>query len=212
MKKVLFLLLFSLIISGCHHEVDQKEAENINLQKEKIMSEEKRTIEGQEDLAKEYSQVIMKTNFGEIKIKLYSDESPITVNNFLNLSKNGFYDGTKFHRIITDFMIQGGDPNTRNDDWMTHGIGGPDYRFEDEINSHPIIKGSFAMANAGPGTNGSQFFIVTAPATPWLDGKHTNFGQVIEGMDTVDKIEAVETNERDHPLEDVEILGIELVK
>jgi peptidyl-prolyl cis-trans isomerase B (cyclophilin B) len=212
MKKVLFLLFFSLIITGCHHEVSQDNGEKTNLQEEKNMSEEKRTIEGQIDLAKEYKQVVMKTNLGDIKLKLYAEDSPITVNNFLNLSKNGFYDGTKFHRIISDFMIQGGDPNTRNDDWMTHGTGGPDYRFEDEFNNHKIVRGSLAMANAGPGTNGSQFFIVTAVSTPHLDGMHTNFGEVVEGMDIVDKIEAVETNERDHPIEDVEILGIELIK
>jgi len=109
-------------------------------------------------------------------------------------------------------MIQGGDPNSKDDDWSNDGMGGPGYKFEDEFNSHPLVRGSLAMANSGPNTNGSQFFIVTAPSTPWLDGKHTNFGQAIKGMEIVDKIEASEVNGDDHPLKDVEIKSIELVK
>jgi cyclophilin family peptidyl-prolyl cis-trans isomerase len=109
-------------------------------------------------------------------------------------------------------MIQGGDPNSKSDDWSTHGTGGPDYRFADEFNNHPLVRGSLAMANAGPDTNGSQFFIVTASATPWLDGRHTNFGQVTAGMDIVEKIEAAEVNQNDHPLEDIVINSIELIK
>ena len=158
-----------------------------------------------------YDSAIMKTNLGDIKIKFYSSDSPITVNNFMNLAKKGFYNGTLFHRVIDSFMIQGGDPNSKNDDWSTHGTGGPGYQFQDEFNSHKLVRGSFAMANSGPNTNGSQFFIVTADATSWLDGKHTNFGEVVEGMDTVLKIEAVEKNENDHPLKDVIINSIELM-
>jgi len=165
-----------------------------------------------EDLASKYSSAILKTNFGNIKIKFYGEESPLTVNNFLNLAQDGFYDTTKFHRVIKNFMIQGGDPNSKDDDWSNDGTGGPDYRFKDEINSHKIVKGSLAMANAGPSTNGSQFFIVTTESTPWLDGKHTNFGEVVSGMDVVDKIEAVDVNERDHPTKDVIIESIELVE
>lgn len=165
-----------------------------------------------EDLAKEYSMAIMKTNFGDIKFKFYGADSPVTVNNFMNLAKKGFYDGTKFHRVIKDFMIQGGDPNSKDDDWSNDGIGGPGYKFQDEFNAHKLVRGSLAMANSGPNTNGSQFFIVTAASTPWLDGKHTNFGEVVEGMDVVDKIENVNKNENDHPTHDVIVKSIELVK
>ncbi|HQB51094.1 MAG TPA: peptidylprolyl isomerase [bacterium] len=155
---------------------------------------------------------MLNTNLGNIKVKFYSEESPKTVNNFLNLAQQGFYNGTKFHRIIKDFMIQGGDPNSKSDNWATHGTGGPDYRFEDEFNSHQLVRGSLAMANAGANTNGSQFFIVTATSTPWLDGKHTNFGEIVEGMEIVSQIEAAEVNENDHPLQDITINSIELVK
>jgi len=164
-----------------------------------------------EPLAEQYNQAIIKTNFGDIKVEFYGNDSPITVNAFLNLAKKGFYDNTKFHRVIKDFMIQGGDPNSKDDNWSDDGQGGPGYRFQDEINEHKLVRGSLAMANSGPNTNGSQFFIITAEATPHLDGKHTNFGYVVEGMDVVDKIEAVETNEQDHPTEDVIIESIELI-
>ena len=109
-------------------------------------------------------------------------------------------------------MIQGGDPNSKDDDWSNDGIGGPGYKFEDEFNNHKLVAGSLAMANAGPNTNGSQFFIVTAKETPWLDGKHTNFGYVVDGMDVVKKIEALPTNQNDHPTTDATIESIELVK
>ena len=165
-----------------------------------------------ENLAAIYKQALIKTNFGDIKVKFYIEESPKTVNNFLNLAKKGFYDGTLFHRVIKDFMIQGGDPNSKNEDWNTHGMGGPGYKFGDEFNDHKLVRGSFAMANSGPNTNGSQFFIVTKDATPWLDGKHTNFGYIVEGVEIIEKIEAVEINERDHPVKDVKIEGIELLK
>jgi len=165
-----------------------------------------------ENLATQYSAAILKTNFGEIKVMFYDQESPVTVNNFLNLARDGFYDGTKFHRVIKDFMIQGGDPLSKDNDPANDGQGGPGYQFQDEINNNKLVKGSLAMANAGPGTNGSQFFIVTASSTPWLDGKHTNFGYVTEGMDTVDKIAAVQTDSNDRPVENVIINNIELVK
>lgn len=159
----------------------------------------------QENLVAEYSQAIMKTSLGDIKIKFYNQDSPMTVNNFLNLSKTGFYNGLKFHRVIKDFMIQGGDPNGT-------GTGGPGYKFKDEFNNHKLVRGSLAMANSGPNTNGSQFFIVTAQSTPWLDGKHTNFGEVTEGMDVVAKIEATKTGANDMPVEDITIKSIELLK
>ncbi|MBI3633516.1 MAG: peptidylprolyl isomerase [Candidatus Vogelbacteria bacterium] len=147
----------------------------------------------------------MKTNMGDIKLELYPDKAPLTVENFLKLAKSGFYEGTKFHRVIKDFMIQGGDPNSKNPDWSTHGTGGPGYQFKDEINDVKLVAGVLAMANSGPDTNGSQFFIVTAAATPWLDGHHTAFGRVTDGMDIVRAIENVEVDHArgDHPIKDV---------
>jgi cyclophilin family peptidyl-prolyl cis-trans isomerase len=134
------------------------------------------------------------------------------VNNFLSLAKQGLYDGTRFHRVIYDFMVQGGDPLSKDigqkELW---GTGGPGYKFEDEINDAPLQKGSLAMANSGPNTNGSQFFIVTKDFTPWLDGKHTNFGFVTEGLDVVEKIQSVETDANDRPREDVVVNSIELI-
>lgn len=165
-----------------------------------------------EELSAQFSQAIIKTNFGDIKVKFYTKEALVTVNNFMNLAKKGFYNDTKFHRVIKDFMIQGGDPNSKDDDWTNDGQGGPGYQFQDEINEHKLIKGSLAMANAGPNTNGSQFFIITKDATPWLDGKHTNFGYVVDAMDVIKKIEDVKVNENDHPIQDVIIQSVELVK
>ncbi|MCK5212014.1 peptidylprolyl isomerase [Candidatus Parcubacteria bacterium] len=167
----------------------------------------------QEDLASKFSQAIIKTNQGDITLKFYADKSPKTVNNFLNLANNGFYDGTRFHRVMNDFMIQGGDPLSKDignkDRW---GTGDPGYKFADEFNDQPLQKGSLAMANSGPNTNGSQFFIVTKDFTPWLDGKHTNFGYVTDGLDTVEKIEAVPVDSKDRPREDVIIESISLIE
>jgi cyclophilin family peptidyl-prolyl cis-trans isomerase len=140
----------------------------------------------------------MSTNHGDITIELFDEDAPKTVENFKKLAVDGFYDGLIFHRIIKDFMIQGGCPQGT-------GTGGPGYTFEDEINSHKAVRGSLAMANAGPNTNGSQFFIVTLEATPWLDGKHTVFGQVTDGMDVVDKLEGLPTDGRDKPRDDAKI-------
>jgi peptidyl-prolyl cis-trans isomerase B (cyclophilin B) len=145
----------------------------------------------------------MQTNHGAIEIELFDDDAPKTVENFTKLARDGFYDGVIFHRVIQDFMIQGGDPTGT-------GSGGPGYQFEDEFNHHKVVRGALAMANAGPNTNGSQFFIVTAEATPWLDGKHTVFGQITSGMDVVDAIEALETDGRDRPREEVRIESISL--
>lgn len=143
---------------------------------------------------------IFKTSEGEIEVVFFTDKAPKTVKNFVTLAKSGFYDNTKFHRVIKDFMIQGGDPFSKDDAQISRwGTGGPGYQFEDEINSEKLVRGALAMANAGPNTNGSQFFIVTTPATPWLDGKHTVFGKVVKGMDIVGKISAVQTGERDIP-------------
>ena len=149
------------------------------------------------------SNATLHTNHGAIAIELFDDDAPKTVENFLKLARDGFYDGVIFHRIIPDFMIQGGDPTGT-------GSGGPGYQFEDEFNDKKVVRGALAMANAGPNTNGSQFFIVTTEAASWLDGKHTVFGTVTDGMDVVDAISAVETDGRDRPRTDVTIERIEL--
>jgi cyclophilin family peptidyl-prolyl cis-trans isomerase len=141
----------------------------------------------------------LQTNHGPIEIELFPGEAPMTVDNFVKLARDGFYDGVIFHRVIPDFMIQGGDPTGT-------GTGGPGYSFEDEFNEHKIERGALAMANAGPNTNGSQFFIVTADACPWLDGKHTVFGQVTAGQDVVERIGSTKTDSGDRP---VEPIGIE---
>ena len=149
------------------------------------------------------SAAAMRTTEGVIVLELFDDDAPKTVANFRRLAADGFYDGIAFHRVIKDFMIQGGCP--RGD-----GTGGPGYTFEDEINDNKLVRGTLAMANAGPNTNGSQFFIVTLAQTPWLDGKHTAFGRVTDGMDVVDRIENAPTGSADRPLQPVSIESIEL--
>jgi cyclophilin family peptidyl-prolyl cis-trans isomerase len=144
------------------------------------------------------STATMTTTEGPITIELFDEDAPKTVANFKKLAADGFYDGLIFHRVIKDFMIQGGCPQGT-------GTGGPGYTFEDEFNDHKVVRGALAMANAGPNTNGSQFFLVTAPEASWLDGKHTVFGQITEGLDVVDKIEGKPTDGRDKPTEDVKI-------
>jgi peptidyl-prolyl cis-trans isomerase B (cyclophilin B) len=147
----------------------------------------------------------LQTNHGTIELELYGDDAPKTVENFVKLSRDGFYDGVIFHRVIPDFMIQGGDPTGT-------GSGGPGYQFEDEPNAHKVERGALAMANAGPNTNGSQFFIVTADACPWLDGKHTVFGKVTSGMEVVDAISQLPTDARDRPHDDVKIENVSVVE
>jgi cyclophilin family peptidyl-prolyl cis-trans isomerase len=149
------------------------------------------------------SSATLHTNHGQIELEFFDGDAPNTVENFRKLAGDGFYDGVIFHRVIPDFMIQGGDPTGT-------GSGGPGYTFEDEFNSNPVARGALAMANSGPNTNGSQFFIVTADACPWLDGKHTVFGRVTNGMDVVDVISQVETGAADRPREDVVIERIDL--
>ncbi|MGZ6641983.1 MAG: peptidylprolyl isomerase [Solirubrobacteraceae bacterium] len=144
------------------------------------------------------SEATMTTSEGPITIELFDEDAPKTVGNFKQLAGQGFYDGLIFHRIIPDFMIQGGCPQGT-------GTGGPGYTFEDEFNDHKVVRGALAMANAGPNTNGSQFFIVTAQDCPWLDGKHTVFGQVTGGMDVFDRIGAAKTDARDKPVEPITI-------
>jgi cyclophilin family peptidyl-prolyl cis-trans isomerase len=149
------------------------------------------------------SQATMHTNHGPIELELFEDDAPKTVENFVKLSQDGYYDGLIFHRVIKDFMIQGGCPQGT-------GTGGPGYEFEDEINDHKIVRGALAMANRGPNTNGSQFFIVTTDAAPWLDGKHTVFGEVRSGMEAVDSIEGTETGAQDRPAKDAVIERVEV--
>ncbi len=139
---------------------------------------------------------VIETNKGNIKLELFTNDAPKTVENFVKLASENFYDETKFHRVISDFMIQTGDPLSKDDDPSNDGTGGPGYSFEDEINSHKVEVGSLAMANSGPNTNGSQFFIVTERAQPHLDGKHTVFGKVLEGMEVVRSIEQGDVMER----------------
>jgi cyclophilin family peptidyl-prolyl cis-trans isomerase len=149
------------------------------------------------------STATMKTTEGDIVLELFDEDAPKTVSNFKQLAGQGFYDGLIFHRVIPDFMIQGGCPQGT-------GTGGPGYTFEDEINQHKVVRGALAMANAGPNTNGSQFFIVTTDEAPWLDGKHTVFGEVREGMDVVNRIGTTQTDARDRPVEPIGIQTIEL--
>lgn len=149
------------------------------------------------------STATLHTNHGQIRVELHDDAAPKTVENFLKLVRDGFYDSVIFHRVVPDFMIQGGDPTGT-------GTGGPGYEFEDEFNDHKVVRGAVAMANAGPNTNGSQFFIVTTKEASWLDGKHTVFGRVTDGMEVVDKISAVETDARDRPRDDVVIERVSL--
>jgi peptidyl-prolyl cis-trans isomerase B (cyclophilin B) len=149
------------------------------------------------------SSATLHTNHGAILVELFDDDAPKTVENFTKLARDGFYDGVIFHRVIPDFMIQGGDPTGT-------GRGGPGYTFEDEPNDHKVVRGALAMANAGPNTNGSQFFIVTTEAASWLDGKHTVFGRVTDGMDVVDAISDVDTDASDRPRQDVVIERVEL--
>lgn len=225
MKSKILVMAIAVILAGCGEvqthteEAKQGQTKQQSQSKQQQKSQAKQSTKTQkmqqaninQEYAQKYSGAILKTNLGDIEVEFYNQDSPMTVSNFLQLADEKFYEGTKFHRVISDFMIQGGDPNSKSDDPSTYGMGGPDYKFPDEFNDHKLVRGSLAMANSGPNTNGSQFFIVTADATPHLDGRHTNFGKVTKGMEVVDKIEASDTNSRDLPLEDVVIEGVELI-
>lgn len=234
-KNILFVLLIAavFVLAGCSYQ-DRYESEvinednnisstnninsnntnntNNNMENNNSLEQTATPIEDQADLLNKYSKAIVKTNRGNITLEFFGEDSPVTVNNFLNLAEEGFYNNTKFHRVIEGFMIQGGDPNSKTDNTNTYGTGDPGYKFADEINDNKLVAGSLAMANSGPNTNGSQFFIVTAEETPWLDGAHTNFGQVVSGMEVVREIEAAQTGNRDVPLNPIVINDIELVK
>ena len=166
-----------------------------------------------EDIMKERPIIEFETNKGKITIELFSDLSPNTASKIVKYTKEGVYDNTLFHRVIKDFMIQGGDPNTKDPSKSAlYGTGDAGEKFDDEINDEPLVKGSFAMANSGPDTNGSQFFIVTTESTPWLDGAHTNAGKVIGGLDIAEAISTVPTGAQDRPVEDVKIISAKVVK
>jgi peptidyl-prolyl cis-trans isomerase B (cyclophilin B) len=151
------------------------------------------------------SNATLHTSKGAIELELFDEDAPRTVGNFVELVEKGYYDGLALHRVIPGFMIQGGCP--RGD-----GSGGPGYEFADEPNQHRVVRGAVAMANRGPDTNGSQFFIVTAAECPWLDGKHTVFGRVTSGMDVVDEISNVPRDERDRPREAVTTDRVEITR
>lgn len=211
--KLFIIMLTGVLVASCSSSpAPVEQSTESNLKSTSVTTTNMRNLPSQKDLFSEFSGAIIKTSLGDIKVKFYQ-ESPLTVNNFMNLSKEGFYNDTKFHRVIKDFMIQGGDPLTKDDSkselW---GTGDPGYKFNDEFNEHLLVRGNLAMANSGPNSNGSQFFIVTAESTPWLDGKHVNFGEVVEGMDIVSKIEKVSTGLSDRPLQPISIKGVELIK
>ncbi len=221
--KISFMLLAIFALSGCvsdkaletKNEAEEvkklveESSKQLNKKMENTLTEKSTATAPTEAEVKEYTEkydsAVIKTSLGDITIKFYNEDSPKTVANFMKLADEGFYNGLIFHRIIPEFMIQGGDPKGT-------GAGGPGYKFTDEFNNHKLVAGSLAMANAGPNTNGSQFFIVTAEETPWLDRKHTNFGEVTEGLEIVKKIEAVKTKAQDKPIEDITIKSIKLLK
>jgi len=166
-----------------------------------------------EDIMKERPIIEFETNKGTITVELFSDLSPNTASKIIKYTKEGVYDKTLFHRVMEDFMIQGGDPNTKDPSKAAlYGTGDAGEKFDDEINDEILVKGSFAMANSGPDTNGSQFFIVTTASTPWLDGAHTNVGKVIGGLDIAESISTVQTGIQDRPVEDVKIISAKVVK
>lgn len=226
MKKIIILIIFTLFLTACAvTEPVDKNAEDTAkplTEENQTAPESKISIADQTQIAAptqadaealpEQISVILKTNKGDITIELLPKAAPLAVANFLNLTKVGFYNGIKFHRVIPDFMIQTGDPNSRDNNWADDGAGGPGYSFVDEVSSaDQLVRGSVAMANSGPGTNGSQFFIVTAEATPWLNGRHKIFGKVSAGMEVADAISQVPRNSVDHPTEDAAIVEIKIL-
>lgn len=175
-------------------------------------------VKGEDDesnnLSQKYMYAVLKTTSGDIKVKFDADNAPNTVNNFLKLASEKFYDGTKFHRVIKGFMIQGGDPLSKDDSLKSRwGTGGPGYKFADELKgTEKYAQGTVAMANSGPNTNGSQFFIVTASPSYPLPPSYTVFGHVVSGLDTALKIENVKTGENDRPVENVTINSVEVLE
>lgn len=214
--KIIVLIAGVLLLAGCSNVSQQNTEEKKN---EPVESNKPAVNNNQNnmDYVKQSrvlgTQAIIMTSMGKIKVKFYNNTTPVTVNNFLKLADEKFYDGVKFHRVIKGFMIQGGDPNSKTANVNTWGMGGPGYKFNDELTGkEKYPQGTLAMANSGPNTNGSQFFIVTASLEAPLPPSYTVFGEVIEGMDTALKIENVKTTTNDRPVEDVVIQGVELIK
>lgn len=184
---ILSVLFFMLSSSFAYGEVKQK---NFTKEEIKKMAETKAVIE---------------TKFGNIELKFFPEVAPNHVNNFIELAKKGFYDGTIFHRVIPGFMIQGGDPNSKNPDKSSHGMGGPGYSVKAEFNEKPHKKGTLSMARSSqPDSAGSQFFICVADA-PFLDRQYTVFGEVVSGIEAADKIVGQPRDKRDNPDERIEI-------
>lgn len=182
------LIIITLLIGyASSNQAGSKTAVNNEVKTIKVMAEVKQNV-------------TLETSLGNIDLELYPSKAPKTVENFVKLANSSFYNNTKFHRVIKGFMIQGGDPYTKGEDTSVYGTGGPGYKFADETNDLPMVAGMLAMANSGPNTNGSQFFIITAKETPWLVGKHTVFGKVTSGMDVVTKIENSRTGVNDLPV------------
>jgi len=224
-KDLIFILILTIVASGFAYSVISFAQEQEMIDTTYILEEEyaqasaslssSSFTQSHMDMATSsnvsVSQATFRTSRGDITVSLFVDKAPETVKNFITLASQGFYNGTKFHRIIPDFMIQGGDPLSKDDTAKARwGTGGPGYSFADEINNEKLVQGVLAMANAGPNTNGSQFFIVTADATPWLDGHHTAFGKVISGMDVVTAIGNTATDNSDKPIEPIVIESIVL--
>jgi len=229
--KILIVLTLTLVLSACSNSNSVNKQTNTNQtninqstnnQNNNMdnNNESTRTVYDQKDLAQEYQYVVLNTNYGDIKIKLYTEKTPITANNFLNLVQDGFYNKTKFHRVIEGFMIQGGDPLSKDDEQKDRwGTGSPGYVIPNEdVASVSNLEGTISMANAGPDTGSSQFFINTANNEALdfnkqpLQSQHSVFGEVVEGMDVVKEIESLETDNRDRPLEDAVITEVTLVK
>lgn len=199
---LIVLLLLALFFFNTNNRSENKIENTANISNVII---EKDNMENNKD----HKLVTFNTSKGIFKVELFADKAPKTVENFVKLASEGFYDGTRFHRVISDFMIQGGDPLSKDvSKKALWGTGDPGYKFEDEINDVLLVEGVIAMANGGPNTNGSQFFIVTAEVTPWLDGAHTAFGNVVEGFEVVKAIEGVAKDAGDKPLEDVIVLSV----
>jgi peptidylprolyl isomerase len=228
-SKILIILALSLVLGACtnSNSVNNQINTNLNINNQinnmdnnNTTNENSRTVLNQKDLAQEYQYVVLSTNYGDIKIQLYTDKTPITANNFLNLAQDGFYNNTKFHRIIEGFMIQGGDPLSKDDKQKDRwGTGSPGYVIPNEdVAGVSNLEGTISMANAGPDTGGSQFFINTADNIALdfdkqpLQSQHSVFGEVVEGMDVVKEIESLEKDSRDRPIEDAIITEVTLVK
>jgi len=220
MNKNLMIALSAVIVIGALMFFNKDNTNNLS---QNIMQEDKKAEENivNDDVVVSDTKTVSENNIvkvkfntseGEITLEMYPEKAPKTVSNFVELAKQGFFDGTKFHRVINDFMIQGGDPLSKEESQRPYwGTGGPGYSFEDEQNDLALVSGVIAMANSGPNTNGSQFFIITAEATPWLQGKHTGFGKVVSGLDIVEIIEKTKVGPTDQPLEDIEINSVEIL-